>query len=188
MKKEFSSGLENFRLFYFLFFRSGYGSAAVSTSNLLSEDSLSIRSISVDDSPEDGKSYLVDETTTSSSLLSSSSSSSGMKIKTDNTPNNHNNNQQSSGNRLPEGNGKVSSHGMEESRKYLSVNDKGGGGGGDGSSSKSVSGDESANEGISIVSTKLPPGKVCFIIFSLSSWYVCVTNKSKKNFPLSFRL
>ncbi|EEB18127.1 conserved hypothetical protein [Pediculus humanus corporis] len=162
---------------------SGYGSAAVSTSNLLSEDSLSIRSISVDDSPEDGKSYLVDETTTTSSLLSSTSS--GMKIKTDNTPNNHNNNQQSSGNRLPEGNGKVSSHGMEESRKYLSVNDKGGGGGGgggDGSSSKSVSGDESANEGISIVPTKLPPGKVVKRKKTPSKG--CSNNGHRASFPM----
>lgn len=147
-------------LFQFYFY-SGYGSAAVSTSNLLSEDSLSIRSISVDDSPEtEGKSYLSEE------------SALGLnKIKMENVGSvNSCVGQPSQGisHRTTETGTKSGQivESVTESTKYLSINDRG-----DGGSSKSVSGDESANEGSPVVSTKLPPGKVSFRSFFLHYFF-----------------
>lgn len=133
-------------------FPSGYGSAAVSTSNLLSEDSLSIRSISVDDSPEgDGKSYMTEETSTTVNNKLSQPANAGTVSSVNQTT-------QVVPNRSSEIGAKSGPNpeGSNEPKKFLTVNERFDGG----SSSKSVSGDESANEGSSVVSTKLPPGKV----------------------------
>ncbi|KAL0268806.1 UNVERIFIED_CONTAM: hypothetical protein PYX00_010619 [Menopon gallinae] len=162
---------------------SGYGSAAVSTSNLLSEDSLSVRSISVDDSPEmEVKSYLAEEVAKHQNDLIN-------KIKVDEPLSiNHlnvnvNNEQQSvrvskdnsnnqlqnidSNNRITDqindGNIMNSScsssdrnNDNQDGKDYLDVDDKGDGA----ASSKSVSGDECSTDSSSVMHTKLPPGKV----------------------------
>lgn len=162
---------------------SGYGSAAVSTSNLLSEDSLSVRSISVDESPEtETKPYLLDE------AIKNQNDSSVKKFdepqSINNAQCNSNNNNSNNSNNQPQIVSNSHRHSFEiqrisdshqtvdnvsalgqtnelnnyqlEQKNLLTVDD-----GTDGAPSpKSVSGDEGSIDGTSVVPTKLPPGKV----------------------------
>lgn len=131
---------------------SGYGSAAVSTSNLLSEDSLSVRSISVDESPEvENKSYVTDDSiknqteTLCKLKIDEPQRSSPEGIIVDNSSNLSQINDSN-----------ILNNNRIEHKDLLTVEDSADGV----PSPKSVSGDESPNEGSSVVQTKLPPGKV----------------------------